>query len=226
MSLVDLLREPPDDAIVRFLEAWHGPATGQARQHSPNALPEVVRELEFLADRWPGTFAMNSLTQDPEWARDGDKRVFYVENQAVYFWATDGIGKDPAVWGRFSGSGSRWFAEREPLSRFLLQIVVFEAIMGAQHAAAVAALALPHIEAALEPLERLPFGSWRWPIEPTWFYAGADVLAIVNPNGKEPEGPADRFDIFLGARTAEALAYLREVDGVLWDREPDERFAS
>ena len=93
--------------------------------------------------------------------------------------------------------------------------------MGAPHGAAVASIALPHLEASLAPHERLPFGSWRWPIEPTWFYAGADVLAIVNPNGNESEGPADRFDVFLGARTSGALAYLREVDGISWDREPD-----
>jgi hypothetical protein len=219
MTLVDLLREPPDDAIVRFLEAWHGPATGQAGQPSRSTLPEAVRQLESLAQRWPNAFAQNSLAADPDWARDGDKRVFYIENQAVYLWATNGVGDDPVVWGRFNGGSDRWFAEREPLSRFLLQAVIFEAIMGAPHGAAVSAIALSQLESALGPLERLPFGSWRWPIEPTWFYAGADALAIVNPNGKMPEGPADHFDIFIGARAPAALAYLREVEGIDWDRE-------
>ena len=221
MTLIDLLGEPTEDAIVRFLEAWHGPATGQPRQSSRGALPEAVRRLESLAQRWPDSFVQNSLAADPDRARDGDKRVFYIENQSVYLWATDGVGDDPVVWGRFNGDNERWFAEREPLSRFLLQVVVFEAIMGATHGAAASAIELPQLEEALGPLERQPFGSWRGPIEPTWFYAGADALAFVNPNGNSPTSPADRFDMFIGARTPAALTYLREIQGIDWDRGPD-----
>lgn len=218
MNLLELLTDPPDDAIDRFLEAWHGPAARGLRVPAKDARPEAIRRLEALAEAWPGTFAQNRLA-DADLAEDRGKRVFYVENQAVYVWATDGVGADPVVWGRFNHE-TRWLAEREPLSRFLLQVVIFEAIMGAPHGAAASSIALPQLEAGLAPLERLPFGSCRWPIEPAWFYAGTDVLAVVNPTGKTSEGPLDRFDVFIGARTKAALGYLDSVDDIPWDRDP------
>jgi hypothetical protein len=220
MSFIELLREGPDDAVARFIEAWHGPAARAPRELLLGPLPESVRRLASLAEGWPAVFVQNELVDDPEWARDGNRRVFYVENQGVYVWATDGVGADPVVWGRFNEPDERWQAEREPLSRFLLQIVVFEAILGAPYGAAASWITLPQLQAALGPLERLPWGSWRWPAEPSWFYAGSDALAFVGSNGRWPWGPSDHFDAFIGARTRKGLAYLRDVQGIRWDREP------
>lgn len=62
---------------------------------------------------------------------------------------------------------------------------------------------------------------WRWPSEPSWFYAGADVLAFVGPNGPLPSGPTDRFDVFLGSRARDALAYLRDLEDIDWARAPE-----
>lgn len=41
------------------------------------------------------------------------------------------------MWGRENVSNARWETEGEPLSRFLVQLAVFEAVMGAEaHASA------------------------------------------------------------------------------------------
>jgi hypothetical protein len=154
---------------------------------------------------------------DPETWRDGDRRAFYVENQDGYVWSTDGDrGSDPVVWGR-STSESAWSAEREPLSRFLVQVLIFEAVIGADHAATAPRMTLPELEELLAPLSTLPFGAWRWPSEPTWFYAGEDILAIAGPNDTSPTRFASHYNVFISARTAAALAYARRLD-VEWSQ--------
>jgi hypothetical protein len=220
MRLIDHLGDPEPVTVRAFLEWWHGQPTRPPVRVEDGPLPEPIRVLASLAAVWPRAFAQNKLAAGPDLLRDQDRIVFYVENQGVYLWATDGIGRDPVVWGRFNDPGERWLAEREPLSRFLVQIVMFEAIMGAVHAASASWLSLAQLEAILEPLQQAPFGSWRWPAEPTWFYTGDDLLAIANPNGPTPAGPADRFEVFVAARRPDALAYLAEISDVEWDRPP------
>jgi hypothetical protein len=163
---------------------------------------------------WPSAFVQNHLVDDPKDVRDGDKRVFYAENQWVYVWATDGSAADPTVWGRYVGQGDRWQAEREPLSHFLLQILVFEAIMGGPYRAFGFGISLAQVEVALGPMRRLPLGSWRWPSEPGWFYASAQLLGFVNPSVTQPGAPTDRFDIMVAGRTADPLSYLAAIEGV------------
>jgi hypothetical protein len=88
-----------------------------------------------------------------------------------------------------------------------LQMVGFEAIWAAHHAIGVGipATGLPN---ALEPLSDLPVRAWRWPIYPTRFYAGVDVLACVNPT--EP-GDEAGFDVLIGAKDP---ARVREVESL------------
>jgi hypothetical protein len=220
MNFFQLLCEGSEDTVWRFIDAWHGRAASGPTRLPPGRLPEAVRRLRSLAEVRPAVVVQNQLVDDPEWARDGDRRAFYAENQGVFVWATEAVGADPVVWGRFIEQDERWQAEREPLSRFLLQIVAFEAIMGAPCGAAASWTTLPQLESALGRLERLPWGSWRWPAEPGWFYAGTDVLAFACPNGPTPSGPADRFSVWIGARSLDALAFLRGVQDITWDREP------
>ncbi len=217
MNLVDLLREPDDDTIARFLETWHGRLVPPVPDAAPGPQPQAIRRL--VAVIRPSDFVQNTLEWDPEWARDGDKRVFYVENQGVHVWATDGDGDDAVVWGRFNQPGAVWLAEREPLSQFLLQVVLFEAIMGAAHGASAASITLSQLEAAVAPLERL-LGCWRWPLEPSCFYAGADILAFAGPNGRSREGSPDDFSLFVAARHPDALSYLRDLAGIEWTSGP------
>jgi hypothetical protein len=75
-----------------------------------------------------------------------------------------------------------WELEEPPLSAFLLQLLVFEAAIGAEHGASVAWLDRPTLARVLEPLQPLPFGAWRWPGYPSAFYAGDRVVAFVGPN--------------------------------------------
>jgi hypothetical protein len=219
VNFADLLRNPTDETLIRFLEAWHGPAVHPMSDPFIGSEPEPIRRLAALSRRWTSAIVQNHLRLGLDPLEDG-RRVFYVENQGVYEWATDGIADDPVVWGRFTNSSESWQAEREPLSRFVIQIAALEAIAGADHGAAAPWITLQDLVAALRPLERLPLGSWRWPREPLWFYAGEDVLATASPNGPIEPGQSDRFDLMISATNVEALGYLHDIEGIDWAREP------
>jgi hypothetical protein len=74
---------------------------------------------------------------------------------------------------------------------------------------------LAEVLPALAPLKRLPWGSWQFPSEPTWFYASADRLAFMNLNGTStgPE-PEPLFDLFIGARDPAPLGYVTGLTGI------------
>jgi hypothetical protein len=220
MSLLGLLRAPDAHTLRRFVETWHGPPTHGTDRVEVDALPPPLAELAAIAVAWPSAIVQNELVLDPEPMANDGRRLFYVENQGVYLWAIDPRGPDPVVWGRFNDTGEPWLAEREPLSRFVVQVALFEAIFGAPHGASAAWVALPQLELVVSPMELLPFGSWRWPSEPSWFYAGADILCFACPNSPQPRGPTDQWSVAVAARTAEPVAYLRQLTGIRWDREP------
>lgn len=200
MSVLDTLREPGrPETLERFLVEWHGDAP---RGDEPFGLmPEPLRRLYSLVEHRPGVFVQNQLLPAGELEPVDGKLLFYVENQGVYYWATGTDGDDAAVWGAASEHGP-WEREEDPLSRFLVAAVLFEAIFAAEHGAAVAATQRDCLEALLRPLERLPLGAWRWPEWPTEFSANDGVAAVSNPNGP------GYFDVVIAAREAEALAYL------------------
>src|SRR5688572_2836062 len=197
MSLFELLRDPSSGTAWTFLERWHGAPTREPDQILHGGLPEPLRAFAARVRRWPDAIVQNGFANDPDDMRDGDKRVFFLENQGVYLWATDGAGADPVVWGRFNEPGERWQAEREPLSGFLLQVVVFEAILGSDHGALASGVPLDQLEAMLGPMKRLPLGAWRWPSEPGWFFASDDALAFACPIGRRPGDPSDHFDVWI-----------------------------
>jgi hypothetical protein len=142
--------------------------------------------------------------------------AFYVENQGVYAWATELEGTDPPVWGTWEDLDSpEWLLEEEPLSRFLLQVVVFEAAFGAPEGAAAAWLSPAAQEELLSRLVTLPLGAWRWPDYPTRFYARDDVVAVICPN-RVPDS-TDFVSVTVGARNAEALAFLEDLVDSSWE---------
>jgi hypothetical protein len=124
------------------------------------------------------------------------------------------------VWGRWNDPDDRWQPEREPLSRFAVQILLFETIMGARHNAFGWSVTAAAANVALLPMSRLPLGSWRWPAEPGFFYGGEDLLAFVNPGNRIGRLGFDRLDVILAARSRASLSYLLGIDGFELARSP------
>jgi hypothetical protein len=234
VSVSDVILDAAPDSVARFLRAWYGPRPGGAERSVDTPLPQPLRRLYGLVRLWPEAIVQNHLLAPPEFADvakedwavaevEDDRLVFYVENQGVCRWATQPEDvEDARVWIRGSvlgGELSEWTLEEPALSHFLLQLLCFEAAMGASSGASAAWLEWPLVEQALAPLERLPFGAWRWPAYPTRFYAGERIVAVAGPNpaSGETEQSARQASLTIGALDYDALAYLDEIVDDSWE---------
>jgi hypothetical protein len=200
------------------LSAWLGPPQDDSvpvPDEVRDVVPRALREFYRLTSRWPGLFKQNELLGPNELSQAEGRIVFYVENQGVFAWATEAGGDDPRVWGRWNEPGEEWQPEEEPLSRFLVQAVLYEATVRAPFRATAAWLEPDELGRALEPLDPLPYGAWRWPAYPTRFHAGEDVVAVVMPNATEEDETSS--SLFVGARTEEAITFLEDVVDDSWE---------
>ena len=204
------------EAAELFLAEWYGePERGRVEANVDSGLPSPLVRLYELAAKWPQAMVQNHLLAPPEPA--DDRIVFYVENQGVYEWATELDGDDDAtVWGREPDSAP-WAEEEPALGAFVLQLLIFEAIMGAEHGASIAWLPAARLPDVLTQLHPLPCGSWRWPDYPTSFHAGDDrLLAVAAPN-RTPADPGDHFSVFIAAHDGAALAFLDDLVDDSWE---------
>ena len=230
----EIILEAAPDSAARFLRAWHGPRRECAERSLSQALPLPLRRVYGLVALWPEAIVQNHLLAPPEFADikkedwadvevEDERLLFYVENQGVCRWATqaDDV-EDARVWIRGSlpgGELSEWTLEEPALSHFLLQLLSFEAVMGASSGASAAWLDWPLVDQVLAPLERLPFGAWRWPAYPTHFYVGERIIAVAGPNlgSGETEQSAGQANLTIGALDDDALAYLDELVDDSWE---------
>ena len=215
MSILTPLLEPGPESIRGFLTEWHGrprPEYGLRSEEIGRPVPVPLRDFYELAGRWPNVVVQNELAAPDELKQTDGLLVFYVENQGVYAWATQLEGTDPPVWGTWDHD---WLPEEEPLSRFLLQVVVFEAAFGAPAGASVAWLSPEAREELVSRFVPLPLGAWRWPDYPTRFYARDDVVAVVCPN-RVPDS-TDFVSVTVGARNGETLAFLEDLVDRSWE---------
>jgi hypothetical protein len=204
---VEELVEPRGDSVERFLMRWHEsppPRSGFVEAKlAESAMPPPLRRLYELVGRWPGVIVQNHLVPPDRLEEKDGKTVFYVENQGVCEWSTRFGEADPPVWMcTHEDVCETSFQEEEPLSRWLLQMVVFEATFGSPHHAVVVGISADALPPALDGLRTLPLNGWRWPVYPTRFYVGEDVLTCVNPT--EPSDESS-FDVVVGAKGVEPV---------------------
>jgi hypothetical protein len=236
-ALSTILGEPPAQAMELFLASSHGPRAVEPITSEPmgsTTMPAPLRRFYDVLGGWRKVVVQNVVLAPPEtphlaeeqWAtahvEDG-KLVFYVENQGVCEWATSPEDTDEApVWIRGSTLGGDlddWELEKPPLSAFLLQLLIFEAIMGASNGVSVAWHDRQALAQVVEPLARPQTDPWRWPSYPGEFYAGDRVLAFAGPNPgpDETESTAENVSLALAALDSDALAYLDDLPHLDWD---------
>jgi hypothetical protein len=144
---------------------------------------------------------------------DGDVLVFYVENQGVYVWGVGDVAGDPPVVGRINEPNEPWEAEGEVLSRFLLQVAMWEA--DGSHGAHSNYLPKGKALTALAHLKPCGVRPWRWPAWPTRFFAGEGVLAVTFPNG-DP-GDESMLTVTVKAKSVEAIRFMEPFISDQWD---------
>jgi hypothetical protein len=135
--------------------------------------------------------------------REEDGRLlFYLENQAVYRWATLFDGDDPPVFARYE-TVDDWEEEGVTLSEHLILACMFEAIVGRSHYGASAAClggkSLDEIQRVITPIAIPP---WRW-MGGTKFYARGGAFMVSMANG------TDTHSVWIGAKSERPLQFLK-----------------
>ncbi|HYU15058.1 MAG TPA: hypothetical protein VEL05_03275 [Candidatus Acidoferrum sp.] len=197
-------------ALRTFLERWHGIRLDRRpSRRAARGLPAPLAELHRLVAGVEGVIAQNLLVEPT--LEDG-RLIFYVENQGVCHWATETTGDDPPVWWRLNEPGEVWQREEEPLSGFLIQLVLFEAMLGASCGAHPGTLDAAAAERLCERMRPLPLGTWLWPGQgmQSRFYAREGALMFLAAAGD------GWFDGWLAARRPEALTFLEDLVADTW----------
>jgi hypothetical protein len=211
--LLDILTRVGPETVERFAYEWHGPPRAQASPaDEPADVPGPLRRFYDVANRWPGFIVQNSLVRPP--SREGDRLVFYVENQGLCSWMSSRSGGDDApVWAEATGGEA--VIEDEPLSRFLITVAILEAVFGSSEGASAAWLHRDRVDSGFGPLRQLPFAPWRGFPEGATFYASDDLLAVSSVNAT-PESN-EYLSVWVGARDPAALSALDSFMDESWE---------
>jgi hypothetical protein len=196
-------------ALTAFLERWHGTSLAELPAIMETTIgPPLLRKMLGIQAVVPDVVRHNQLVQPEELRLEDGKIVFLVENQAVCLWATETDGEDPRVWYRNNEEGEPWLEEPERLSGFLVQAVLFEAILHARFGASATALPADMVEAILSRVA--PLGSERWNWGGARFFGrdGALVMTMENDGA---------WDVWLAARTPLALSRFEDLVTETWD---------
>lgn len=150
-----------------------------------------------------GVYAPDELRTHP----DEGLLVFAAENQGNFSWLIDPAEEDPVVW-MLPLHGTP-VAEREPLSGFLVQFCLFEAMMAGTSLAGDPMVSPEQARQVTESLLEVPLAPWQWPVDPSRFFVAPDLVLYAGEY-------SDHVEIMAGARTPAALAPLTATD-ISWD---------
>jgi len=208
---VDILRDPQaSDCARRFLECWYG-GRGSVSAQAPeglDGLPAPLRQLHELVATWPEAISHNHLYSPSETKVVDGRLVFAAENQTVVEWATDPFERDGAVW-TLTNPEKEWMREPSSLSRFCVELLVFDAATNAPFGV-WADESGERTDEVLRSLTRLPLGPWTWP-EGTSFHARERLLGMVFGDAAATNVAGRQF--WLGALDPHALAFLDGISG-------------
>lgn len=202
-------------SVPRFLARWHGPPD-RARASATRAAASSADLPPALSAWYDATSAysrpvtcQNHVLGPGELVRDGDRLVFWAENQGVYEWAAGTAEDDPQVFERSTSGGEPWHATGVRLTEFLLTVAVFEAVMTQELSVSREELTPVQLAATVAPLRPLPVPGPMWGSR---LYAAADgqhVLAFATPDAPD----RSTWSVWVAAQDPAGLAYLETVAG-------------
>ncbi len=105
------------------------------------------------------------------------------------------------------------------MSRFLLQVAMFETVMSSTHSGTVASISRQDADAILKVLISCRLAPWRWPYWPTTFHVAENLLIVAGPNpgmGEVPE-QSEYLSLFVAGRTEESLSQIDRFVTPEWD---------
>ncbi|MFF5257947.1 hypothetical protein ACFY4C_03305 [Actinomadura viridis] len=169
----------PLEALTQFVEGWI-PETHQDLGKFVAArwdVPEPLAVFYRLARHRPALLGVQNRLRPPHaWRERHDGLIaFGDENQGGFTWLFDPTRPDPEIWIDQDGYNLR--REHQPMSGFLLQFALYEAMMNAPYKALRADLAAEHVDTLTAALTPVPWEPWRWPNDSTLFYVAPGVIA-------------------------------------------------
>ena len=209
--LSDIFRRAPDDALRGFLRRWHDVTAALEDLAVPDDTPPAFRRLHQVDAAAPRFFGINHFVSAREREADGEKLLFYAEEQWVAVWGVsqDELdAKDPPVWCREREPSAQWRQDAPSVSVFLLQLAVLNAAFTAAHGAAAAWLSSEDTDRVLGPLQELALPSWHWPAYPSRFYAGDDAVAFTCPNEDPPADGEPHRSVWVGGLTEDGVRFV------------------
>jgi hypothetical protein len=206
---IEWLAAVPHDKVAAmraFLQGWYAdvpPAQPEAHETSMEVPPALAAFYELAAHK-PVIYGVHNRVypqHELEFDEDEDGVVFAAENQGVWVKVIDPEEDDPEVY----DDGE---PDEEPLSGFLLQFALVEAVMSAPYAghAEITDEERDRFVARLEPV---PLAPATFPEQDTSIHVGPGLVAITYP-------AEDGFQLSVGSRQGAALHALRE-PGFAWE---------
>lgn len=212
MATMDELFNPGPESLERFLTRWHGqPDKEVAAVASGQTVPPPLRSWFETVSRWShGVGVQNRVVAPYPDEHDTSVQIFWVENQDVWLWGYRAdSGDDPIVLDRENEQGKPWETTNTPLSQFLLQVAVFEALMGAPYGGCAIDISKEPIDQITRPLVSLPTRAWHWLNDAgLWVGDGILVMSAVNDRPGTPAIPTARWWVQIGATSEDRLRYL------------------
>jgi hypothetical protein len=179
--LAALRRGDRPEALEAALDAYFGPAIRPKPPGVPSPLATLFTRFE------PGLVRQNHLAIPRP-----DSRTFYVENQSCNDWALGNASDDPPV------VRDKSVVENESLSGFAIQVVLFEASMGALDWRVGGPMNAQGRASLLSGVEEVPLRPWTWPNNAR-FYVAPGIVAHADRLAD------DEVWVFASATTKERL---------------------
>jgi hypothetical protein len=217
LGWLDRVDTAPEQVLGMFVTTWFPESEPQPASRIPSSVPQALANFYRLAERRPSIHGrQNRIVPVADLRADDSagRLVFADENQGGWDWSIpwdiDAEETDPRVLLDESGDLA---PEKEPLSRFLLQFVLYEAGMTAPYLALPRRLSRSVLPALASKLQHVPLRSFLAPIAPTEFLVGPGVVAHFSTSLRG----GDEVDVWIGALYRSALGQFAGLD-IEWRR--------
>ncbi|WP_371632796.1 hypothetical protein OG693_15215 [Streptomyces sp. NBC_01259] len=214
---VDLVAARPQEALTLFVESWFARSRQPSINTSAEAVPAALAAFYRLAEERPGILGSHNYVHEPEPDRCGrgeEHFSFACEVQGCWSWCCprrpDTENGEHTV---MLVRDDEALPEQEPLSRFLLQIVLHEATFIAPYLAQTVASADDIVPLLRSVLRDVPLRPFMAPLDPTTFLAGPGIVVALS-DGPGEDGEAA---VSIGALHRSALRPLGKLD-IPWIR--------
>ena len=204
LELIDTDRSA---AMRQFIEGWHEPAASSEAVREPVlSMPAMLAEFYRFARHRQDVLGVQNFICPPHELRldDAGCLEFGYENQGGFVWTLEAGEGDPPGW--TCEPGGRHFQEHEPLSGFLIQFSLFEAVASAPYRAWTMAVPALDAERLTSTLRQVPLKTWMWPLYRTSFYIAPGMIVAVDQAAEE------HCNISIGATHRSVLRPLADLD--------------